>query len=107
MEYIAEDTVRFTGGRFRLSPDQLRRRRHLVQEVAPGIYEPVAEIQFKAGERINADSELPKDIRGLVSVARKGSNPPPPPAASKPQAPPNPPPAPRAATPTPKGKPSG
>lgn len=72
------------GQRLGLTPDQVRRRAHLVKHIDKDVYELTQLAQFKAGEELVWVGELPKHYAGQVDVldqpeAQKAA----PPAAKK------------------------
>jgi hypothetical protein len=54
--------VTLTGGRYRLTPDQRRRRARLVQPIDEHTVEALAELTFKAGELVTTDLDIPKAL---------------------------------------------
>ena len=62
MKFIVNEPVTFARGRFGLTQEQAAPRRHALREVEAGVFEPVAEIQFKKGERVQILSPLPKAL---------------------------------------------
>lgn len=62
-------TVSFAAGhRLALSEGQAKARRHALKKVGNGVYTTTAEVQFKAGETIGVEGELPKALQALVDT---------------------------------------
>ena len=59
--------VTFKTGHFRLTPEQLARRKHVVRVDESGIAQPIAEISFKVGEVIETDIDVPKALHGKLA----------------------------------------
>lgn len=73
MEFIVNEPVRFASGRFGLTPEQSKSRRHALKEVDAGVFEPTAEIMFKAGERVQILSPVPKAMVTRLSPTRENA----------------------------------
>mgnify|MGYP003545336648 FL=1 len=62
-------TVSFAAGhRLALSEGQAKARRHALKKVGNGSYITTAEVQFKAGETIGVEGDLPKALQALVDT---------------------------------------
>lgn len=71
--------ARFAAGtRLKLSADQAKRREGLVRKVGPDLYETTGPVEFKPGEVIGHDGDLPKSWASIAEPA---------PAAAKPSTP--------------------
>lgn len=57
--------VTFKTGHFRLTPEQLARRKHVVR-IVDGIAEPIHEVSFKAGEIVETDLDIPKGLHSKL-----------------------------------------
>ena len=65
-------TVSFAAGhRLALSEGQAKARRHALKKVGNGSYITTAEVQFKAGETIGVEGDLPKALQALVDTGAK------------------------------------
>lgn len=62
-KYLALQAVTFKAGRFALTAEQFARRRYVVVPVGGNVYEPKAEISFKAGEIVETDLDVPKALQ--------------------------------------------
>lgn len=65
------------GARLGLSKEQAAARVHSLREVARGVYVAQQPVQFKAGEVIGLDGEIPKSLGAAVSApkAKRASKP--------------------------------
>lgn len=58
------------GTRLKLSDDQVRRRRRLVEPAgASGVFLALAPVQFKTGETVQTDADIPKGWTDRVSIS--------------------------------------
>lgn len=75
---ILEGPVSLPAGcRLRLSADQARRRAHVLTEEKGGVYLAEAITQWKTGETLETDAEIPKPLAERVAVeavAKKGKS---------------------------------
>lgn len=74
------------GTRLGLSKDQARRRAHALKPAGRGYYLTTAPVQFKVGEQVDYDGELPKHLATLVVAVQTPAPSPPPPAPPPPPA---------------------
>lgn len=65
-KYMTKEPVTFKAGRFFLTPEQLRRRAHVVH-IVDGFAEPIREISFKAGEIVETDLDIPKGLHNKLA----------------------------------------
>lgn len=63
------------GSRLGLSKEQAAARFHALKEVGKGVYVALDSVQFKAGEVIGVDGELPKALAELVGAKPKRGRP--------------------------------
>lgn len=62
-KYRVTSPVTFAAGtRLGLTEAQARPRRHALVEIKRGVYETVSSVQFKAGEEIGFDGDVPKGL---------------------------------------------
>ena len=62
-------TVSFAAGhRLALSEGQAKVRQHVLKKAGNGIYITTGDVQFKAGEVIGVEGELPKALQALVDT---------------------------------------
>lgn len=73
MEFIVNEPVTFSRGRFGLTPAQSSARRHVLRELEDGTFEPVADIMFKRGERVQILSPVPKGMIARLTPAKSGA----------------------------------
>ena len=59
------------GQRLALSEGQAKARRHALKKIGNGLYVTTAEVQFKAGEVIGVEGDLPKALQALVDTGAK------------------------------------
>lgn len=59
------------GQRLGLTPDQFKRRAHMLKHIDKDVYELTQIAQFKAGEELVWVGELPKHYTGQVEVLDK------------------------------------
>jgi len=72
MKYTVVSTLTLgPGTKLGLSKEQAASRAHLLTPAGKGHYITNAHVQFKAGEEINCDDELPKHAAQLVEKAGK------------------------------------
>lgn len=65
-------TVSFAAGhRLALSEGQVKARRHALKKAGNGVYITTAEVQFKAGEVIGVEGDLPKSLQALVDTGAR------------------------------------
>ena len=65
-------TVSFAAGhRLALSEGQAKVRQHVLKKAGNGIYITTGDVQFKAGEVIGVEGELPKALQALVDTGTK------------------------------------
>lgn len=58
------------GALLKLNPDQARRRAGLVEPMSDdGVYRSVTRVQFKTGEKLSVDIEIPKGWIDRVAVS--------------------------------------
>ena len=65
-KYVTKEPVTFKAGRFLLTPEQLRRRAHVVR-IVDGFAEPIRELSFKAGEIVETDLDIPKGLHNKLA----------------------------------------
>lgn len=65
------------GARLGLSKEQAAARAHALKEVGKGVYVAQQPVQFKAGETVGIDGELPKSLGEAVAApkAKKSAKP--------------------------------
>lgn len=56
------------GAQLILSEAQAQRRKHLLEALGDGLYQVRQSVQFKAGETIETDQDLPKHLASLVEA---------------------------------------
>lgn len=73
--YEIQVPVTFKIGRFRLTAEQYRRRKHVVRLLDEHalLVEPITEISFKRGEVIETDLEMPKTLGAQVRALTEES----------------------------------
>lgn len=71
MKYRALETVTFgPGARLVLSKEQAAPRQHVLTKIADKLYETTALVQFKAGEEIGFQGELPKSLSNVLDPVK-------------------------------------
>ena len=66
--YEALQALTFKSGRFALTSEQLRRRKHVVRHAGEGVFEPIDSICFKRGETIVADIDYTKEMHSFLRL---------------------------------------
>jgi hypothetical protein len=72
MKYLIVSAITLNPGLvLGLSDEQAAARKHAVQPLGKGKYEVISPVQFKAGETIHTDAELPKALANAVEQAAR------------------------------------
>jgi len=69
---ITSTTTINQGARISLSKEQAEPRKTMLREVGKGVYEVVSRVQFKVGEKIGYDGDLPRNLATLMQ--KEGGN---------------------------------